>query len=366
MWNQFFLCASLFVSINAVSMITLPSAEVDLIHEKLAAEKPYVMLSPNDASLGLTSVPMVDIEKYHHGDVKYNGKQKNLVELAESLNLTVLVKALEETGLDNIIDHEGKFTLFAPTDEAFNNVPKWAGNIPLKELLRYHVARGLIYTNEITNDLLARSLLSKRDIRINMYKNGNVITANGSPITAVNYTAHNGVLHVIDRVMVSIYEKKGTITKELKRCPTFKSLSKYLWIADAEGALHGKGPFTVFAPTDKAFAKLPGDVVQHLVHNPALLRQVLLYHVAVGTWYSAGLEDGMSLDALQNGKLDVHFIDGNVVVGKNSTVNFADSTASNGVIHAIDTVLFPPAIQKKLMKSMKKASRKHLLGADHH
>ena len=187
--------------INAVSMITLPSAQVDLIHEKLAAQKPYVMLSPNDASL--SSLPLVDIEKYHHGDVKLENVDvepqsgaRNLVELAESLNLTILVKALEETHLDQIIDHEGisflfssvdlklnviflchsgKFTLFAPTDEAFGNIPEWAGNIPLKELLRFHVGRGLIYSANISNELLVRSLLSKRDIRMNVYKVGNIL-----------------------------------------------------------------------------------------------------------------------------------------------------------------------------------------------
>ena len=68
----------------------------------------------------------------------------------------------------------GKFTLFAPTNEAFNNIPKWAGKILLKDLLRYHVARGLIYSDDISNELLARSLLAKRDIRINVYKVGSI------------------------------------------------------------------------------------------------------------------------------------------------------------------------------------------------
>jgi len=358
---QILLCASFFNAISAVSMITLPSAEVDKIHKKLVSEKPYVLLTPNDATL--ESLSFVDIEKHHHGEVKHDGA-KNLVELAESLNLTVLVKALEETGLDNIIDHEGKFTLFAPSDEAFRNIPEWAGKILLKDLLRFHVARGLIYADDISNDLLARSLLSKRDIRMNVYKDGKVITANGSPITAFNYTAHNGVLHIIDCVMVSVYERKGSIPNELRRCPKFNSLSKLLSVADLESALHGKGPFTLFAPSDDAFAKLPADIVEHLVHDPAMLRQVLQYHVATGTWYGAGLEDGMSLGTLGNGKLPIHIADGNVIVGKSSKVVMADNTASNGVIHSIDSVLLPPSIKKKLMKSMKKSSHKHLKGAD--
>lgn len=62
----------------------------------------------------------------------------------------------------------------------------------------------------------------------------------------------------------------------------------------------------------RAFAKLPADVVDHLVQNPTALRQVLLYHVASGTWYSEGLEDGMSLGSLASGKLPVHIADGNL------------------------------------------------------
>lgn len=68
----------------------------------------------------------------------------------------------------------GKFTLFAPTNEAFSNIPKWANKIVLKDLLRFHVARGMIYSDDISNELLARSLLAKRDIRINVYKVGNI------------------------------------------------------------------------------------------------------------------------------------------------------------------------------------------------
>ena len=104
MWFKLIFGLCVVISIDAISMITLPTIEVDKAQDKIAAEKPYVMLSPDDPSL--KSIPMYDIEKSHHGHIKVEDA-KNLVDLAESLNLTTLVKALEETGLDNIIDHEG-------------------------------------------------------------------------------------------------------------------------------------------------------------------------------------------------------------------------------------------------------------------
>ena len=118
--------------------------------------------------------------------------------------------------------------------------------------------------------------------------------------------------------------------------------------------------------------------------NPTLLRQVLLYHVAVGTWYSAGLEDGATLRTEHGAKLSVGVGKGNSIFtewerdGKNpefcsvftdfvkinqqATVTSADGTASNGVIHGIDTVLMPPGLLKKIEKSMKHSARRHLKG----
>jgi transforming growth factor-beta-induced protein len=336
-------------------LITLPSVEIDEAFDKIAAEKPYLMLSPNDASV--SAEVMDNIE----GSLHKIGEAKNLVDLAASLNLTTLVKALEETGLDNIIDHEGHFTLFAPTNEAFENIPKWASQLPLKEVLRLHVARGLIYTKDIKNDLLVRSLLPKRDIRLNLYKDGKVITANGARVCPVDNKAHNGVLHIIDRVLVSLYEREGTIAKELPRCPIFKSLTKLLGVADLTDALNGAGPLTLFAPTDDAFAKLPADVVKHLVENPSILKQVLLYHVIGETWFAAGLEDGQTLTTLQKSTLSVSVKDGAVVVGGKATVTASDAVGSNGVIHSIDEVLLPPSIQKKLEKMMMTKSAKRTL-----
>ncbi|XP_032795383.2 transforming growth factor-beta-induced protein ig-h3 [Daphnia magna] len=348
-------------SMEAVFMITLPSVEVEKKLEELGKRKPYLMQSPNHASSTLKN--LTNVERELHGQPN---EAKNLVDLAESLNLTTLVKALEQTGLDDIIDHEGKYTLFAPTNEAFLNIPKWANNIPLKELLSFHVARGLIHSSEIQNDLLARSILSKRDIRLNIYKNGDVVTANGSPIASADYTAHNGVLHIIDRVVVSIYQRGGTIVKELARCPVFKSLTKLITIAGLKDALHAKWPFTLFAPSDEAFAKVPADCMKHLVDNPEMLRQVLLYHVAHGSWFSAGLEDGMSLDSLQDSKLSVTIKEGSVVIGDKAKVTAPDAIGSNGVIHSIDTVLIPPSIEKQLAKIMAKTAKKQkkLIGSN--
>jgi len=344
----------LLKSIDAIFLTTLPSAEVDKFHQKLFIEKPHARLPPSELKLKI-----VNLEQGHHG--RKASDAKNLVDLAESLNLTILVKALEETGLDSVIDHEGKYTLLAPTNEAFRSIPDWANKLPLKELLKFHVARGLIESADLSNDFLARSILAKRDIRFNIYKNGSVVTANGSPVTATDFRAHNGILHIIDRVMVGIYERGGTIVKELHRCPVFKTLGKLVGLAGLCETLNEKGPFTLMAPSDTAFAKLPADVVQHLEENPELLRQVLKYHVITGTWYSAGLEDSATLLTANGAAINVSLRDGAVLLNGDVKVTSADGTASNGVIHGVDSVLIPPSMMRKIEKSMT-STKPHLKG----
>jgi len=109
MWTKILTLFLVLHSIEAIFMLTLPSDEVEAEFERLAEEKPYLMKSPNDASL--SSMAIVDLERYQHHQQSQPKDAKNLVDLAASLNLTVLVKALEETGLDQIIDHEGNFLL---------------------------------------------------------------------------------------------------------------------------------------------------------------------------------------------------------------------------------------------------------------
>ncbi len=123
----------------------------------------------------------------------------------------------------------------------------------------------------------------------------------------------------------------------------FKTLVKALKAADLVETLSGEGPYTVFAPTDAAFAKLPKATLTNLLKpaNKEQLKKVLTYHVVSGTVTSKMLKSG-AVATVEGGSVNVK------VKGKNVTVNnakviLADVKASNGVIHAIDTVLIPPS-----------------------
>ncbi|MBS1301968.1 fasciclin domain-containing protein [Loktanella sp. SALINAS62] len=104
--------------------------------------------------------------------------------------------------------------------------------------------------------------------------------------------------------------------------------------------LKGEGPFTVFAPTDEAFAALPEGTVEGLLEDPEALAAILTYHVVPGAVMSTDLSDGMTATTV-NGA-DVTISVGDAVMVNDATVTTADIAATNGVIHVIDTVIMPP------------------------
>ena len=123
---------------------------------------------------------------------------------------------------------------------------------------------------------------------------------------------------------------------------SFKTLAAALTAADLVGTLKGKGPFTVFAPTDEAFAKLPAGTIDNLLkpENKAKLAAILTYHVVPGAVMAAQAATLPSAKTVNGASLTIHAMDGKVMVD-NATVVKADIACSNGVIHVIDTVVMP-------------------------
>ena len=138
-------------------------------------------------------------------------------------------------------------------------------------------------------------------------------------------------------------EKEMTMTKDIvgiaaKDCKTLAAAVKAAGLVET---LQGKGPFTVFAPTDAAFAAIQSEVDKLLKpESKEKLSKILTYHVVSGKMKAADLKDGQELTTVEGSKLKVMVKDGKVMVG-NAKVTTADISASNGVIHVIDKVLLP-------------------------
>lgn len=127
----------------------------------------------------------------------------------------------------------------------------------------------------------------------------------------------------------------------------FKILVDLVQKAGLVDTLKGKGPFTVFAPTDKAFQAVPKPVLDQLAADKELLKQVLTYHVVPGAVYSKDVKNGMKAKTVQGEQISVVINNGKVKFDNANLVK-ADIKASNGVIHVIDTVILPPTVAKKL------------------
>jgi uncharacterized surface protein with fasciclin (FAS1) repeats len=139
---------------------------------------------------------------------------------------------------------------------------------------------------------------------------------------------------------ISVAVSRSNIVQTAAAAGQFKTLIKLVKLAGLGGALAGKGPLTVFAPTDAAFAKVPASTVAALEHNRAKLRAVLLYHVVQGKITAAQLVKRHSVKTLNGQSLSVRVKNGVVTVGGVRVIK-TNIGASNGIIHVINGVLIP-------------------------
>jgi len=271
--------------------------------------------------------------------------KKDIVDTAVSAgSFKTLATALTKAGLVEALKGDGPFTVFAPTDEAFEKLPKGTLEELLKPenkerlaaILTYHVVDGRVMAAQAMKLPAAKTLNGQQ---IELVTRNKSLTVDGATVAKADIECSNGVIHVIDRV---ILPSDKTIVGVAQDAGTFQTLVAALSAADLASVLEGKGPFTVFAPTDEAFAKLPAGTVDSLLRpeNRGKLIDILKYHVASGRVFATEALSAKSIKTLQGGTLNVRMDGKTARVGEAGIVK-TDVDASNGVIHVIDTVLLP-------------------------
>lgn len=258
-------------------------------------------------------------------------------------NFKTLAAALQAAGLVETLKGKGPFTVFAPTDAAFEKLGtatitdllKPENKAKLVSILTYHVVPGRVLAKDVSTMSAATVNGQRADLVV---KDGKV-TIDGANVTATDVLASNGVIHVIDTVIIP---NDKTVVGTAIEAGNFKTLAKLLQAADLVDALNGSGPFTVFAPTDEAFAKLDKATVESLLkpENKSKLQEVLKYHVVSGRVFSdAALKAGHA-KTLQGESVTIKVEQGSAKVD-NAKLVATDIDATNGVIHVVDTVLMP-------------------------
>ena len=189
-------------------------------------------------------------------------------------------------------------------------------------------------SGDLSDGQIVETLLGK-DIEVTITGDG--VFINDAQVIVADLEADNGVVHVIDAVLIP---PVVTVVDIIVNSPDHETLETAVIAAELADDLSGEGPFTVFAPTDDAFAALPEGVLDALLADPTgALADVLLYHVASGSVMSGDLSDGQMITTLFGQDVEVT-IDGGVYIN-DAMVTVADLEADNGVVHVIDAVLIP-------------------------
>ena len=204
------------------------------------------------------------------------------------------------------------------------------------KILTYHVVAGKVKAADVVLLTEAKTVQGfPVEIKSEM---GNVYI-DGAQVIAADVKASNGVIHVIDSVLIPADDIVDTAVNDGR----FTTLAAALGAADLVETLKGEGPFTVFAPTDAAFAKLPAGTVENLLlpENKQALIDILTYHVIAGKVLAADVVKLTEAATVLGQNVTIKVMDGKVYIN-DAQVIITDIKAGNGVIHVIDTVLLPP------------------------
>jgi transforming growth factor-beta-induced protein len=278
--------------------------------------------------------------------------RKNLVELVTgNEQFSTLASLLSAADLVSVVE-SGEFTVLAPTNEAFAKLPQavvdylLANKDALRDVLLYHVVAGSAKAEAVlASDTLTAANGKALDVNL---RDGKPFI-NDSGIITTDILASNGVVHVIDTVLVPPgFEIPATpalpnLVDLVVEGEQFSTLEALLIQAELVDVVKS-GEYTVLAPTDAAFAKLPKAVVDYLLSNKEALRDVLLYHVVAGSAKAEAVLASETLTAANGDTLDVNLRDGKPFINDSALIA-TDVLASNGVVHVIDSVLVPPGFQ---------------------
>jgi len=360
-------------------------------------------------------------------------QQQDIPQVAIANGFDTLVTALQAADLVGALaSPNGPFTVFAPTDEAFDNLPDdlvgcLLNDIPvLTDILLYHVAEGKVLASQLSDGQEIATLLDGAEVTVDIRSDGVLI--NDAMVLATDVEASNGVVHVINQVLVppridvtafldactgggsssssddrdectylgvarsagqyltgpthtclcttgghwvqcrtnTQADTRKTIQQFVLDTDNFSTLETAVIQADLVGVLEGSGPFTLFAPTDAAFADVPTAVMNFLLDddNKDVLGQVLKYHVTAGEINSKDLPEGTlkNVDTVQGGNdqltatktcyTTMQIASGrpncdtySVTLDETSNAIVTDIQASNGIIHIINKVMIPPSLR---------------------
>lgn len=288
-----------------------------------------------------------DSDNNNNGD---SDQQESIAEIVTNMpdDFSTLLAALQTAELDGILAEPGTYTVFAPTNAAFAKLGDEAINAllsdpeALSDILLYHVIVDAEVDSEAAAGLAGSTTPMANGDQLAISISGSDLLLNFSTVISPDVMASNGIIHVIDTVLIPPKDVTTSDTNilETARAAGFDTLVLAAGIAGLEDTLENGENLTVFAPTEEAFAALPPGLLEDLVADPAALEDVLLRHV-IGSevnQITALSLNGQQVATAGGEEVTLQIIDGTLKIN-NATVTVFDIYASNGIIHVIDAVI---------------------------
>eukprot|EP00069_Balaena_mysticetus_P001658 bmy_03832T0 len=238
----------------------------------------------------------------------------------------------------------GSFTIFAPSNEAWASLPAEVldslvsnVNIELLNALRYHMVDRRVLTDELKHGMALTSMYQNSNIQIHHYPNG-IVTVNCARLLKADHHATNGVVHLIDKVISTI---SNNIQQIIEIEDTFETLRAAVAASGLNTLLEGDGQYTLLAPTNEAFEKIPAETLNRILGDPEALRDLLNNHILKSAMCAEAIVAGLSLETLEGTTLEVGCSGDTLTINGKPIISNKDVLATNGVIHFIDELLIP-------------------------
>uniref|UniRef100_H0X8Z3 Periostin n=1 Tax=Otolemur garnettii TaxID=30611 RepID=H0X8Z3_OTOGA len=247
------------------------------------------------------------------------------------------------------IEGKGSFTYFAPSNDAWDNLDSDIRrglesnvNVELLNALHSHMVNKRMLTKDLKNGMIIPSMYNNLGLFINHYPNG-VVTVNCARIIHGNQIATNGVVHVIDRVLTQIGTSIQDFIEAEDELSSFRAAAI---TSDILEALGRDGHFTLFAPTNEAFEKLPRGVLERIMGDKVASEALMKYHILNTLQCSEAIMGGAVFETLEGNTIEIGCDGDSITVNGIKMVNKKDIVTNNGVIHLIDQVLIPDSAKQ--------------------
>ncbi|XP_067103251.1 transforming growth factor-beta-induced protein ig-h3 [Osmerus mordax] len=249
------------------------------------------------------------------------------------------------------IEGPGSFTFFAPSNEAWAALPTEIldalvsnVNIELLNALHYHMVNRRLTSEELKHGSAFSSMYQDFNVHIHHYPNG-IVTVNCARLIKTDQHATNGIVHVVDRVITAITNNVHTF---LDTDDDLETLRTAIAAAGLTAMLESDGHYTVFAPTNEAFEKIPPEMLNRILGDPVALKDLLNYHILKNMQCSEAIMTGTPMETLQGTMLEVGCEGDEMTLNGKAIVQKKDQLGTNGVIHYINELLIPDSAKTLL------------------